>query len=172
MKQLTLRHTIHCGEDRFWQVFFDGDYNRELYLGHLGFELFDVLEQSEEPAVRRRLKARPSLNLPPPLAKLFGDGFGYEETGVLDPNNGVWSWTMRPSALAKKLRNEGTMHLEPAGEGRVVRVAELVCEARVFGLSGLIESMNEKELRSGWEKSADFMNRWLKAQPESKDSST
>lgn len=162
MKRISLEHTIHCTQERFWEVFFDPAYNRELYLEHLGFARFEILEQREVAGgVHRRVSAQPSLQLPKALAKLVGEGFSYEETGKLDAKGQLWSWTMQPSALGDKLRNHGSMRLEAVGDDRVKRVTELVCEARVFGLAGMIESMNEKELRSGWNKSAVFMNRWL-----------
>ena len=73
----------------------------------------------------------------------------------------TWRWKMKPSALADKLRQEGKLTVSPAGEGKVRRSAELVNEAKVFAVGGLIESSAEKELRSGWDKSAVFMNKWI-----------
>ena len=68
---------------------------------------------------------------------------------------------MTPSTLAEKLKNEGTMRIEPIGEDRVRRIADIVVEAKIFGIGGLMESTTEKELRNGWDKSADFMKKWL-----------
>jgi hypothetical protein len=48
----------------------------------------------------------------------------------------------------------------------VRRVAEILIEAKVFAVGGLIESSAEKQLRDGWDKSAVFMNRWLEKNPQ------
>jgi hypothetical protein len=63
--------------------------------------------------------------------------------------------------LTDKLRQEGTMHVEPAGEGKVRRIADMIIEAKVFAVGGLLESTAEKQLREGWDQSAAFMNKYL-----------
>lgn len=70
---------------------------------------------------------------------------------------------MTPSTMADKLRQEGTMRIEPIGDSKVRRIAELTMEAKVFGIGGLIESTTEKQLREGWDRSAVFMNRYIQS---------
>ncbi|MEI2620448.1 MAG: DUF2505 family protein [Candidatus Nanopelagicales bacterium] len=65
--------------------------------------------------------------------------------------------------MADKLRQEGTMRIEPIGDSKVRRIAELTMEAKVFGIGGLIESTTEKQLREGWDRSAVFMNRYIQS---------
>ena len=49
--------------------------------------------------------------------------------------------------MAEKVRNEGTLRLEPLGDSRVRRIAEITVEAKVFGIGGMIEStLAEAEL--------------------------
>ncbi len=47
------------------------------------------------------------------------------------------------------------------GDNKVRRVAELINEAKVFGIGGLLESSAEKQLREGWDQSATYMNKWI-----------
>jgi hypothetical protein len=165
MKKFTLTHEIHCTPERFWEVFFDKDFNRSLYLEGLHFNDFVILEQTEQPNLRRRVKGAPKVELPGAIAKLIGDRFGYEEEGAFDSAAQKWRWKMRPSAMADKMRMEGVVRVEPAGEGKCRRIADIELEAKVFGLGGMIEGTSEKEMRSGWDGSAAYMNRWLREHP-------
>lgn len=165
MGKFTITHEINCDADTFWKTFLDKDFNDKLYLEALRFPEFKVLEQRETDAeIIRMVKGQPKMDLPGPVAKLFGPGFSYKEEGKLNKATKIWSWKMIPSTLADKLRNEGTMRITPVGDNKVRRVADLVIEAKIFGVGGLIESSAEKQLRQGWDESAIFMNKYLASQ--------
>ena len=57
------------------------------------------------------------------------------------------------------------MKCEPRGEGKSLRVVEIIAEAKVFGLGGIIEASFDKTFRNGWQNSADFLNAWVKEHP-------
>jgi hypothetical protein len=164
--KFTVTHEIRCSVDAFWKLFFDARFNDELYLGHLGFPQFKVVEQNEgEARITRKVVGQPKMNVPAPVAKLLGQNFGYTEDGVFDKASKVWSYKLTPSALAGKMRNEGTLRVEAVGDDKVRRVADLLVECTVFGLGGLIESSTEKQLRDGWDASAVFTNAYLAKTP-------
>lgn len=164
MGRFTVTHQINCDVETFWKVFFDKAFNERLYREALGFPSFQILEQREdEREVVRRVSGTPKVNLPGPVAKLLGPNFSYTEEGKLDRQKGVWAWTMKTSVMTDKLRQEGSLRLEATGSG-VRRIADLLIEAKVFGLGGLMESSAEKQLREGWDQSAVFMNRYLEEQ--------
>ena len=85
-----------------------------------------------------------------------------DEDGVWDKGSKLWTWTMTTSQMSDKLKQSGSMRIDAAGAGKCKRISEISGEAKVFGLGGMIESTIEKELRAGWDKSADFMNKWLR----------
>jgi hypothetical protein len=95
----------------------------------------------------------------------MGDGFGYLEEGRMTRGTNLWSFKTTPNAMADKLTNEGTVRVEPAGAGKVKRIADVRIEARIFGVGGMVEGAVEKDYRDGWDKSAAFMNRWLRDHP-------
>ena len=162
MGKLTLTHEIRCNEETFWKIFFDKTFNETLFRSELGFPEYNILEQRETDAeIFRKISGQPKMNMPGPVMKALGSGFRYTEEGRLDKAKKIWSWKMTPSTLADKIRNEGTMRVEPAGEGKVRRVTEMTLEAKIFGIGGLLESSSEKAMREGWDKSAVFMNRWI-----------
>ena len=162
MPTFTMNHEIRCNAERFWQVFFDREFNDKLYKEGLEFPEFSIVDQKEtDTEITRKVAGMPKMNMPAPVAKVLGSGFKYVEDGTFDRSKRIWRWKMTPSKLADKLRNEGNLRVDALGDDKVRRVAELTIEAKIFGVGGLIESSAEKQLREGWDKSAAFMNKWL-----------
>lgn len=165
MGKFTVTHEINCDAETFWKVFFDKSFNEKLFREELGFPEFHIeSQQDSDTQIKRKVHGMPKMDMPGPVQKLIGSGFRYVEEGTLDKATSVWRWKMIPSTLADKLRQEGTMRIEPAGNGKVRRIAEIVNEAKIFGVGGLIESSAEKQLREGWDRSAQYMNRYLAEQ--------
>lgn len=163
MGKFTITHEIQCNAETFWKTFFDKDFNVKLYKEVLGFPEFNIVEQREtDGGLVRKISGVPKMELPGPIAKLLGSGFRYTEDGTFDKAKGLWRWKLTPSTLADKTRNEGSMRIEPIGDAKVRRIADLEIEAKIFGVGGLMESTFEKQLREGWDKSAVYMNNWVK----------
>lgn len=166
MKKITLRHEINCSVDHFWKVFFDKEFNTTLFLESLGFPEYQILAQEEtDSTITRTIKGTPKMEMPKPVMKLLGDGFSYEESGSLNRATGEWKWRTTPAKLADKLRTEGVVTCEKISDDKCRRISVIEIEAKVFGVGGLIESSTEKQMTDGWNKSADFMNRWIKDHP-------
>ena len=166
MGKFTVTHEINCNEETFWKTFLDKEFNEKLYKEGLGFPEFTIVSQNEtDSEVLRKVTGTPKMDMPGPVAKLLGSNFRYTEEGKLNRGAKVWTWKLIPSALADKMRNEGTLRISAIGDSRVRRVADIIIEAKVFGVGGLIESSAEKQLREGWDASAVFMNKWLREHP-------
>lgn len=163
MPTFKMTHEINCGVETFWEIFFDRDFNEQLYRQKLEFPEYSILEQNEtDTQITRKCMGQPKLNnVPGPIAKLLGSGFKYTEVGTYDKASKTWKWKMTPSTMADKLRNEGTLVVEPVGADKVRRVVEIVNEAKIFAVGGIFESFTEKSLRDGWDKSAVFLNDWI-----------
>jgi hypothetical protein len=163
MQSFTLSHEIHCDEETFWKAFFDKDFNASLYKDGLGFPeytLLDLKETADE--IVRRAKVTPKMDAPAPVAKVLGSSFSYIEEGTFDRAAKVYRWKSIPSQMADKVKTDGEVRAEPAGDGKVRRISSFRYEAKIFAIGGLVESSLEKSLRSGWDKSAVYMNEWLK----------
>jgi hypothetical protein len=158
MRRLSRTIDLDCSADTFWKMFFEEDFIRRMHKEGLGFRELDILERSE---TRRRLRAVPSLDVPEAVAKLLGDRFGYEERGTFDPARGEWKWSMIPNAMGDKLRTEGSIVVESAGEGKARRRDEVTIDCKVFGVGGLIEGSAEKQLRVSWDKEEAFLKSWI-----------
>ena len=158
MKTVTGTTRIPCTPETFWKLFFDETYLKALYLDGLGFKSFSVLEVTD---TTRKTSCSPKINMPG-MEKLIGDSFAYEEHGTLDKSRGVWTWRMvHPPGKKPMVSSHGTLRLAAEGEGSV-RSDEVVIEAHMFGIGGMIEATAEKEVRAGWQKELGFLETWLK----------
>jgi hypothetical protein len=165
MATFTMRHELDCDCDRFWKLFFEKDFNEALFKA-LEFPEWKLLDSKEtETEVVRNVKAVPKMEAPAAVAKLLGSSFGYDEEGRFDKATKTLKFVIKTNVMTDKLKNEGTVKCEPRGEGKSTRVVEITAEAKVFGLGGVIESSFEKSFRVGWQKSAEFINRWVKDHP-------
>lgn len=158
MRKASSSTTFDCDVETFWKTFLSEEYNRKFYIDELGFRAFEILSQSD---TARRLRIVPKLDMPKPVMKILGDSFGYEEEGRLDVDKNEWHWKMIPNTMREKLKTEGLVRVEPAGEGKCRRTDEVSMEAKIFGIGGLIESSTEKEIRSAWAKEAAFFKRYI-----------
>ncbi|KYG02417.1 hypothetical protein BE20_50855 [Sorangium cellulosum] len=167
MIHIEARHVIRCDEDTFWELFFSGEVNEQMYRDVLKFPSFEVLEQREDERTRvRKAVGQPRIHaLPAAIQSMLGPNFRYVEESVFDKAARTWSWTMAPSLLSDRLRNSGTLRVEPSGPGQVTRVARATIEAKVFGFGRMLEGLMEKEMRAGWDDSAAFLNRWIAEHP-------
>ena len=165
MATFTMRHELDCDCERFWKMFFEADFNEALYKA-LGFPAWKLIDSKEtDTEIIRIVKATPNMDAPAAVTKLLGSSFGYDEEGRFDKASKTHKFIIKPNVMTGKLRNEGSVKCEPRGEGKCTRVVEIIAEAKVFGVGGMIESSFEKSFRTGWQKSAEFINQWVKDHP-------
>ncbi len=163
MRQFTLVQDMEMDVAEHWRRFFDDAFERALYLEYMGFLGYELLETRQtEAEMTRRVRVVPRLEAPAPVRKALGSTFAYTEDGTFDRKAQVWRLRMTPSVFADRMTSTATVRAEATTPGRCRRTIECRLEARIFGLGGLIESALEKNVRSGWEKSARFMNDWVK----------
>lgn len=165
MTSFTMTHDIDCDVERFWKLFLDADFTAKLY-AHIGFPKWKLVEQRETDAeIVRIVEATPKLDMPGPVMKVLGPGFGYTEEGRFDKKAQKYRFSIKPSVLEGKLKNEGTVRAEPRDGTKTRRIVDVVAEAKVFGVGGMLETMTEKNTREGWAKAATYINDWLKNNP-------
>lgn len=165
MATFTMRHELDCDCERFWKLTFEPEFNVALFKA-LEFPVWTVKELKEtDTEIIRTVKAIPKMDAPAAVKKLLGSSFGYDEEGRFNKATKQLKFIIKPNVLTDKLRNEGTVNCEPRGEGKSTRIVTIIAEAKVFGVGGMIESSFEKSFRTGWQGSADFINKWVKERP-------
>jgi hypothetical protein len=164
--EFTLRHPLDCTPARHWQLFFDPEWTRTLIVDGLGFFSCDVRPVVQEGTVRRReMAVTPKLDIPAAVAKVLGPKLGYTEKGAYEETKEQWTYKMVLNVLTEKILIGGEVTIEPLGDDRCTRVSKMWVEVKVFGIGGLIEKAAEKNMRDGWDRSAQWINGWLAANP-------
>lgn len=164
MNDVRIVHDFPCDEDTFWQkCFFDEEYNRKLYLGALGFSEWRIAKAEDRGGTFvRSIETSPKLeNVPGPMKKVIGDRLSYFENGTFDRAAKRYTFDVVPSTLAEKTRIHGTMRCETSGERRIRRIVEAKVEVKLFAIGGMIEDKIAADLRSNYDKAAEFTKTWL-----------
>ncbi len=153
-----MNHDIEASEEKFWKMFLDGALTEQLFK-ELGFPKWKLIESRDSgDEVYREIEGVPKMEVPGAVAKVFGPGFGYLEKGTFDKKTRTYRFKMKMNTMTDKLRLEGTVRSEPAGENKCRRVVEIIAEAKVFGIGGIIEGVLEKSFRDGWLQSAQWFS--------------
>ena len=160
----TIRHTFNTDADTFWgKIFFDPDYNETLFLKHLGFTSYKLLELDKQPdgSVTRRVECTPKVEIPAAVKKVIGDTASYVETGRFDPKTKRFSVEVQPRVAADRIKTKVSMWVEPRGDKQVERVVEVDSTVKVFGVGGVIEKLIENATRTSYDQAAAFTNQWI-----------
>jgi len=165
MPSVTLRHEIETDEDTYWQkIVFDEGFNTKMYVDHLKFPGWKVLDQKEDDAkLTRRVQVDPEVgNLPGAVKKVIGDRLSYVEEGTFDKKTKRYSFKVQPSALADKTRVAGEMWVEKLGDKKVARVCKIDVEVKVFMVGSMVEERILSDLKSSYDKGTSFTNDYIK----------
>jgi hypothetical protein len=164
MADSRIEHLIHCNDETFWKVFFDPEFNRQLFYDALRFESWKQVSLDDtEARIERVVDVVPKIgDLPGPLKKLVEGGVGYREKGSFDKATKRLKLAIEPTTLQGKLHISGLLYTEPAGEGKCRRIYESSVVAKIFGVGGMIESRIIADVKASYDKAAEFTNRWVK----------
>lgn len=161
----TIRHTFDTDVDTFWnKIFFDPEYNSELFERYLKFTVYRVLELDRQPdgSVHRRVECAPPVEIPAVAKKIIGDSTSYVEDGRFDPKTKRFSLEVFPKVGADKIKSRVVMYAEPRGDKKLERVVEVDNEVKVFGVGKILEAFIEKETRASYDQSAAFTQQWIR----------
>jgi Protein of unknown function (DUF2505) len=166
MSEITLRHEINTDEDTFWaKVVFDEAFNKKMYLEHLKFPNWALLDSKEDDAkISRKVKVEPPTgDLPGPVKKVIGDRLAYTEEGTFDKKSKRYVFKVTPSTLAEKTKVAGEMWCEKTGDKKITRVCKMSVEVKVFMVGGMVEDRILADLRQSYDNSTTFTNDYIKA---------
>lgn len=164
MADARIEHLIHSSVDTFWKVFFDPEFNQRLYVDGLGFDSWKQISfEDKESRIERVVDVIPKVgDLPGPLKKLVEGGISYRERGTFDKATQRLKLAIEPSKLQDKLTISGLLYAQPAGDGKCRRIYESSVTCRMFGLGGMIEGRILSDVKTSYDKAAEFTNRWIK----------
>jgi hypothetical protein len=113
----------------------------------------------------RKMTSTPRLELPDAVARLVGPRLAFTETGRFDVAKRTWEFETKLAVLSDRIKIGGAMHIEPAGDDACFRVASLYADARIFAIGGLVERAAKKNMHTGWDEAAAWINGWLARNP-------
>lgn len=163
MAQRRIEHTFDCDVETFWdELFLSEEFNKQLFLERLGFSRWELLKQEETAdGVRRVVEASPSTrDIPGPLKRVLKQGLGYREEGEWFRSKSEYTLRVTPNSLPDKLDISGEMRVLPEGTG-CRRIYDAHVTARIFAVSGLLESRMLDDIAESYEQSATFSREWL-----------
>ncbi len=164
MADIRVEHVFECSADVFWErVFFNSEFNRRMYLNELQFSSWRETERRDEgDTLFRVVELTPPLgDLPAPLKRLIGNGFGYREEGTFDKLAKRYRARAIPNRLADKLSVRGEMWCEPLDENRCRRIFAGKVTAKVFGIGPLLESRIVSDMRASYDGAARCTREFL-----------
>lgn len=165
MPEATMRHEIDCDEDTFWsKICFDEKFNKEMYEGAMKFPKWNLLSSNEDDAkiVRKVEVDPPKMELPAPLKKVIGDKLGYVEEGTFDKKAKKYTFKVTPSTMADKTKISGELWVEKIGDKKIRRLCRINVEVKVFVVGGMVEERILSDLRSSYDNSTAFTNKFIK----------
>jgi Protein of unknown function (DUF2505) len=160
MRRFTMVQDIALDLEEHWRLFLDDDFDKAMYLEGFGFPRYELLEHRDGDGESfRRIRVVPKLDVPGPVAKLLGSSFAYTEEQTFDKKARTLRARVIPSVLADRLGSTSAVRAESTASGKTRRNVEVTVEARIFGIGTVVEGALEKNLRTGWEKAAAYMNK-------------
>jgi hypothetical protein len=165
MTDVRIEHRFDCSVNTFWErIFFDEEFNRGMYLKHLQFQDWKVIEQRETDAELIRLvSVTPKVgDLPGAIKSLIGDTLTYKEQGTYDKRNRHYRVTVVPSALADKISVTGDTWAEELTPTQCKRIFVASVTVKVFGVGGIIEKRIIADLQLSYNAGAVFTADYLK----------
>jgi hypothetical protein len=165
MAETTIRDEFDCTIETYWEkCHFDPEYNRRLYLEHLKFPGWKLIEtKTEGDKVSRKVVLDPPVGaLPGPVKKLMGDSFSYTEVGTYDKKTGRYTFNITPSTMADKTKVTGEIWCEKLGEKKIARHARITVEVKVFMVGSMVEEKVMGDLKHSYDAAAPFTNGFVK----------
>ena len=157
-ERIVVEHDFECSEKAFWDVFLDNDYNRAMFLGHLGFNRWEItqFDQSDD-FLSRTVEVEPKVGpLPGPIKKVIGEKIGYREEGRLDLAKNRYEVQVIPGLLRDKISVTGVQYTVTTGEQRCRRLFEATITVKIFGVGNIIERQIAADMKRGYEAGAAF----------------
>lgn len=157
-------HGFACTPDTFWKrIFFDREYNESLFLRELSFPAWKILEMTETPErVARKVHVMPPQKGPEVIRKFVKGDLSYEERGEWTAADPIYRFRSIPSAMAEKVKIEGVIRAVPDGATAMRRECDVEVTVSVMLVGGTIEKFLAGEIRSSYDRAAEFTQRWIR----------
>lgn len=153
---------------RYWDVFFDDNYNQALWDQlDIGWEMLSLERKGEgdDLVIERRQRLTPRREVPALLSKFVSDKIAYTEHNVFKARDNAMKTITTPSFMADKIVTEGVYRLEVVSDSKVRRVWEGLAKAKLPLVGGRIEKHLVEEIRESYRRATAFTRTWHAEHP-------
>jgi hypothetical protein len=137
-----IEDTFDVSVERYWQTFFDDEFNKALWK-ELDIEwetlVLDRKGEGSDLVVVRKQKLTPRREMPAIISKFVKGKLSYVEQNVFTAANNTMKTTTTPSFMADKIDTSGTFRIEVLGPNKVNRIWDGNCEVGIPLVGGKIE---------------------------------
>jgi hypothetical protein len=162
-QELSLQQHYDVSIDTYWEeLCFSIEYTRRLYLEALGCSEMTVLKNEGDRAtgISRHLRFIKPMDMPGPIARIFGGHVTMDELGEWDAREQRWSYRMIPSIMGDRIDIRGRVQASASAAGTEQRSVNTVT-CRLFGLGGIVEPFVMREAAAGHNDRMRFTLRYI-----------
>jgi hypothetical protein len=157
----TIAHRFNCDPERFWKIFFDDQYQQEMY-DEIGIKERAVLKfEEDEREIRRQVRVVPQRELPSVMKSLVKGDFGYVEHSVYHKGQNVMDVRIEPTMMKDRFTMGGTYRVVPEGDQRIRREFVGHIKVSVPLLGSQIEKLVVADVQKSYDAAARVTNRWI-----------
>jgi hypothetical protein len=165
MTDVRIVHRFDCSEKTYWdRIFFDDDFNRSMYLQHLQFQQWQVVESHEtDTTLTRVIAVAPKVgDLPGAIKSLVGDNLVYKEEGTFDKRTRRYRINVVPSVMTDKIAVKGETWVEELSPTQCNRIFVAQVAVKMFGIGSIVEKRIIADLQLSYNAGAVFTADYLK----------
>ena len=163
--KLSVRHTYPCSVERYWEMYWDDDFDEELQRDSTVIR--EVLENVEEAGIlRRRLRFTSRDDLPTMIAKVVGSPkLSYEQVNLFKKAESSMLWeVLQDFVSSDRFNAKGSFVVIPKGEGCELQIdGEINVKVRFIGSQ--IESKVVAQIEEAYENMRKASLTWLQEHP-------
>jgi hypothetical protein len=158
-----IEDTFDVSVERYWQTFFDDEFNKALWK-ELDIEweplVLDRKGEGSDLVVVRKQKLTPRREMPAIISKFVKGKLSYVEENVFTAKDNTMKTKTTPSFLAEKIDTSGTFRVEVLGPSKVNRIWDGNCEVDIPLVGGKVEKILVEEVKESYRKATAFTRKW------------
>jgi hypothetical protein len=152
--KFNITHDFDCDAETYWEIFFDLDYQKDMYSG-LGIkERTVLLFEEDDKEIRRKIKIMPERDLPGALKSVLRGDLGYIEHNVYHKGQNVMDVRIEPTLMKDRFKMSAVFRVVPLGSARVRREFVGSIDVSVPLLGGQIEKLVMADVRKSYDQAA------------------
>ena len=159
--KFTIGHEFDCDAKTYWEIFFDLDYQKEMYSGLNIKERTVLMFEEDDQQIRRKIKVVPHRDLPGALKSVLRGDLGYIEHNVYHKGKDVMDVRIEPTLMAERFKMSAEFRVVTLGPKRVRREFVGAIDVSVPFLGGQIEKLVMADVRKSYDQAAVTTARWI-----------